>query len=178
MDYSPPGSSIHGILQARILEWVAISYSRGSSDPGIEHTSPAGGRRVLYCRATGEALLCCTTIKLKINFKNVLSLRDRLSSQLNDLIWYHVEYKPPSPALAGWIMRLSKTVAVLNQSLGAVFYSDNEWTPITWTYTFPPSHSWCSVFIGNFTFQNHLYSYLNSHFIVWNIPTLIKHWSA
>ena len=31
MDYSPPGSSVHGILQARILEWVAISLSRGSS---------------------------------------------------------------------------------------------------------------------------------------------------
>ena len=30
-DCSPPGSSVHGILQARILEWVAISYSRGSS---------------------------------------------------------------------------------------------------------------------------------------------------
>ena len=34
MDWcSPPGSSIHGILQARILEWVAISLSRGSSQP-------------------------------------------------------------------------------------------------------------------------------------------------
>ena len=32
-DCSPPGSSIHGSLQARILEWVAISYSRGSSWP-------------------------------------------------------------------------------------------------------------------------------------------------
>ena len=31
MDYSPPGSSIHGISQARILEWVAIPFSRGSS---------------------------------------------------------------------------------------------------------------------------------------------------
>ena len=28
---SPPGSSVHGILQARILEWVAIAFSRGSS---------------------------------------------------------------------------------------------------------------------------------------------------
>ena len=28
MDCSPPGSSIHGILQARILEWVAISFSK------------------------------------------------------------------------------------------------------------------------------------------------------
>ena len=33
MDCSPPGSSVPGILQARILEWVAISSSRGSSQP-------------------------------------------------------------------------------------------------------------------------------------------------
>ena len=33
MDCSPLGSAVHGILQARILEWVAISYSRGSSRP-------------------------------------------------------------------------------------------------------------------------------------------------
>ena len=33
MDCSPPGSSVHGIFQARILEWVTISSSRGSSQP-------------------------------------------------------------------------------------------------------------------------------------------------
>ena len=33
MDCSPPGSSVHGILQARILEWVAIPFSRRSSPP-------------------------------------------------------------------------------------------------------------------------------------------------
>ena len=33
VDYSPPGSPVHGILQARILEWVAISFSRGSFWP-------------------------------------------------------------------------------------------------------------------------------------------------
>ena len=33
MDCSPPGSSVHGILQARILEWVAMPSSRGSSGP-------------------------------------------------------------------------------------------------------------------------------------------------
>ena len=33
VDYSPPGSSVHGISQARILEWVTISLSRGSSQP-------------------------------------------------------------------------------------------------------------------------------------------------
>ena len=34
MDCSPPGSSVHGVSQARILEWVAIPLSRGSSQPG------------------------------------------------------------------------------------------------------------------------------------------------
>ena len=33
LDCSPPGASVHGILHARILEWVAISFSRGSSWP-------------------------------------------------------------------------------------------------------------------------------------------------
>ena len=41
MDCSPPGSSVHGILKARILEWVAICFSRASPDPGIEPRSPA-----------------------------------------------------------------------------------------------------------------------------------------
>ena len=41
VDCSPPGSPVHGILQARILEWVAISFSRGSSNPGIKPRSPA-----------------------------------------------------------------------------------------------------------------------------------------
>ena len=33
MDYSLPGSSVHGILQARVLEWVVMPSSRGSSQP-------------------------------------------------------------------------------------------------------------------------------------------------
>ena len=41
MDWRPPGSSVRGILQARILEWVAISSHRGTSLPRIEPASPA-----------------------------------------------------------------------------------------------------------------------------------------
>ena len=37
---SPPGPSVHGISQARILEWVAISYSGNLPDPGMEFASP------------------------------------------------------------------------------------------------------------------------------------------
>ena len=41
MDCSPPGSSVHGILQARTLEWVVIPFFRWSSWLGIEPRSPA-----------------------------------------------------------------------------------------------------------------------------------------
>ena len=45
MDHSLPGSSIHGILQARILDWVAVPFSRGSSQPrdGTQISHIAGG---------------------------------------------------------------------------------------------------------------------------------------
>ena len=38
---SPPGFPVHGIFQARILEWVPIPFSGGSSNPGIEPRSPS-----------------------------------------------------------------------------------------------------------------------------------------
>ena len=41
MNCSPPGSSVHGIVRARILEWVAMPSSRDLPDPGIEPTTPA-----------------------------------------------------------------------------------------------------------------------------------------
>ena len=59
MDCSPPGSSDYGILQARILEWVAIPFSRGSSstgdlpNPGIE-LGPLHCRRILYHEPPGK----------------------------------------------------------------------------------------------------------------------------
>ena len=58
MDCRPPGSSVHGISQARILEWVAISYSRGSSQ-SRDRTRDSFvcyiGRRIPYHWATWEA---------------------------------------------------------------------------------------------------------------------------
>ena len=41
MDCRPPGSSVHGILQARILEWVVIPSAGDLPDPGIKPGSPA-----------------------------------------------------------------------------------------------------------------------------------------
>ena len=61
MDCSLPGFSVHGILQARILEWVTISFSRGSSRPRDRtRVSHIGGRR-FNLWATREADLYLST---------------------------------------------------------------------------------------------------------------------
>ena len=58
VDCSPSGSSVHGISQARILEWVAISFSRGSSQPRdrTQVSCTAGGFFTVW--ATREAQYC------------------------------------------------------------------------------------------------------------------------
>ena len=55
MDCSPPASSVYGIFQARILEWVAISSSRGSAWPRDWTSVSYTGRWILYHWATWEA---------------------------------------------------------------------------------------------------------------------------
>ena len=63
MDCSPPGSSVHGILQARILEWVATSYPRGYSqlrDGTCVSCISYFGRHILYHHVTWEIPQLCT----------------------------------------------------------------------------------------------------------------------
>ena len=60
MDCSPPGSFVHGILHARILEWVAISFSRGSSRLGIKPGSPALQTDALTSEPPGKPNLTLT----------------------------------------------------------------------------------------------------------------------
>ena len=87
MDYSPPGSSDHGILQARILEWGAISSSRGSSPPRdrthISCISCTGGR-FFTTRTLGSPIrmITCTIIpSLDYRHKITLSLQKKISHQ-------------------------------------------------------------------------------------------------
>ena len=54
MDCSPPGSSVHEISQSRILEWVAVSSSRGSSRPRDRTHISCIGRQILYPWTTWE----------------------------------------------------------------------------------------------------------------------------
>ena len=55
LDCSPPDSSVRGIFQARTLEWLAMSSSRGSSQPKDQTCISCIGRQILYCWVTGEA---------------------------------------------------------------------------------------------------------------------------
>ena len=55
MIYSPPGSSVHGINQSRMLEWVVISFSRGSSQPMDRSQVSYTAGRFLTVWATMEA---------------------------------------------------------------------------------------------------------------------------
>ena len=59
MDCSPPGSSVHVTSQARILEWVAISFSKGSSRPGIKPASPALAGGFITSWPPGKPCCCC-----------------------------------------------------------------------------------------------------------------------
>ena len=85
MDYSPPDSCVHGILQARILEWIAVPSSRGSSWLGIKPAppmSPALAGRFFTISAAWEAQytiwhvcifsMCVFTFKLsqQVNYSN------------------------------------------------------------------------------------------------------------
>ena len=63
MDCSLPGSSVHGIFQARVLEWVATSFSRGSSRSSIEPGSPALQTDTLLSEPPGKPPILNESLK-------------------------------------------------------------------------------------------------------------------
>ena len=65
-DWTTPGSSVHGTLQASRLKWVTIFSSRGPSQPRNQTSISCIGRQILYHWATWEA--CFTAVKVKVLF--------------------------------------------------------------------------------------------------------------
>ena len=57
MDCSPPGSSVHGVFQVQVLEWVATSFSRGSSWPRDRTRISCMDRQIFYLSAPGKPSL-------------------------------------------------------------------------------------------------------------------------
>ena len=65
LDCSPPGSSVHGILQERIMEWVAIPFSRGSSWPRVQTRVSCIAGRSFTVWATREDHSLCKVKEVK-----------------------------------------------------------------------------------------------------------------
>ena len=75
MDCSLPGSSVHEILQARILEWVAIPFSRGFSQPRDQTWVSCFVGRFITVWATREAHMCsccCSVAQLCLTHCNLM----------------------------------------------------------------------------------------------------------
>ena len=87
-DCSPPGSSVHGIFQARVLEWVAISFSQGSSQPRDRTRSPALQTDVLPSEPPGQA----TLITLSGNSQNLKATHVQLVHRKKSQYIHKVKY--------------------------------------------------------------------------------------
>ena len=131
MDCSLSVSSIHGIFQARVLEWVAISFSRGSSRPRNQTRLPRiAGRRftVWATREAGTKGICCLfftleqfyfSLSLSLSFffwlcfksSNLLNLQIQLSVTLTNFISTY--YMPRTVLSTGCkMMNVYKNVCV------------------------------------------------------------------
>ena len=93
---SPPGSSVHGISKARILEWVAISFSRGFSQYRDQTWVSCIGKWILYHWASRESPTCISVNWLidtmwyihKVEYYSVLKGNEILA---NALTWMNLE---------------------------------------------------------------------------------------
>ena len=121
MDYSLPGSSVHGIFQARILEWVAISFSRGSSPPSDRtQVSCIVGRRFYHLSQQGSPISGCVCVCVwtqRCCVCYVMSLKWMLCMPIER----HRDFKEKKSAIQGDLW--SRVKSIKSQALGwAVWY--------------------------------------------------------
>ena len=100
VDCSPPSSSVHGILQARILEWVSISFSRGSSQPRDRtQVSHIAGRHFNLC-TTRDALKYKNTVSQKTSYRDTELQKEKVtqgvSKTLGITYYFHCAWRPQS----------------------------------------------------------------------------------
>ena len=149
VDCSPPSSSVHGILQARILEWVAISFSRGSSRPRDRtHVSHIAGRWFNLC-TTREALYMVLIINEEVISKRVVESwlyhLPALRPQVNGLLCWNFSFLENMviPALpthrvvrikwdevrsdALWALSMTRVMSSFNPRGPKVFYIQGCW---------------------------------------------------
>ena len=88
MDCGPPGSSVHGILQARVLEWIAIPFSRWSFQPrDLTQVSCIAGR-FFTVWATGKIHTATSSLLIRVK-GNVSKFRDWYQAPHKQLAFWH-----------------------------------------------------------------------------------------
>ena len=90
MDCSPPGSSIHGIFQARILEWVAMPSPGGLPDPGIEPRSTVV--IMFYIRSSDPVHLGTETCTLFTNLTLFPHIYPTHGNPFSTLFFYEFDF--------------------------------------------------------------------------------------
>ena len=101
IDCNPPGSSVHGIFQARILDWVAISFSRGPSWPRNQtHVSCTAGR-FFTTEPPGKTRWRVKTGNFQLNYSdaNLPNTTVQLSQLPFKITFALTRYKSPFPPL-------------------------------------------------------------------------------
>ena len=89
MDCSIPGSSVHGVFQTRMLEWVAISYSRRSSQPRDRGHVSCIGRQIIYYCVTWEATIKCFFFHLLVSPLESYWVAELLIRASKFKCWHH-----------------------------------------------------------------------------------------
>ena len=112
MDGSPPGSSVHGIAQARILEWVATSFSRGSSQPRDSASLSWIGGQILYHSNTCG---CCCSVT-----QSCLSLCDPRDCSMPDFSAHH-HLPEPIQTCVHWVGDVIKPLCPQTSSFPPAF---------------------------------------------------------
>ena len=119
MDWSPPGSSVHGIFQAIILEGVAISFSRGSSWPREGTHISCIDRQILYHWATREAQF----YTCQFHFPNSFYLPSPLVSIH---LFPNLSLSPAVlPRNHKFVLCLHDHFCIVNQFICTIFFSDS-----------------------------------------------------
>ena len=119
MDCSSPGCSVHGILQARILEWIIISFSRGSSWPRdwtqVSYVSCTGRQALYHWRLLGgETVTVSHSVVPELNYSRL-----RLCFVQSWLLWPH--RLEPARLLCPWDSPGKKTQVGCHFLLRGIF---------------------------------------------------------
>ena len=125
MNYNLPGSSVHGILQVRILEWVAISFSGGSSQPGDQTQVSCIAGRFFTNWATREAQSERSISKKDISAdkENIWDQRDHSNVLQTITCWVRCTSDPPEEKTSLYLFFLENKLihsSIFKSELGKI----------------------------------------------------------